>query len=62
MAEKLVQNCGCQTFTFQPGTLGTVSFCPNMAQSSMQFHTGMCTFGSQMFVLKVCEYIKSGHT
>jgi hypothetical protein len=32
-----------------------------MAQSS-QFHLGMCTFGSEILVPKVCKYIKSGHT
>jgi hypothetical protein len=32
-----------------------------MAQSN-KFHAGMCTFGSQILVVKVCEYIKSGHT
>jgi hypothetical protein len=36
---------------------GTVSFCPN----TEQFHAGMCTFGSQIIVSKVCKYIKSGH-
>jgi hypothetical protein len=33
----------------------------NMTQSS-QFHTGMCTSRSQILMLKVCEYIKSGLT
>jgi hypothetical protein len=33
----------------------------NMAQG-LQFHAGMCTFGSEILVPKACEHIKSGHT
>jgi hypothetical protein len=28
----------------------------------VSFHAGMCTFGSQILLPKVCEYFKSGHT
>jgi hypothetical protein len=45
----LAQEFDCQTYTFQRGTLGTVSFCPNMAQGS-QCHAGMCTFESQILM------------
>jgi hypothetical protein len=34
--------------------------CPNVFNHF--FHVGMYSFGSQILVPKVCEYIKSGHT
>jgi hypothetical protein len=42
---------------FQRGTSRTVSFCINMAQISVS--TGMCMFGSQILLLKVCELLVS---
>jgi hypothetical protein len=57
----LAWDFGCQTYTFQHGTLGTVIFYPNMAQSS-HVHAWMCMIGNQNLMPKVCEYIKSCQT
>jgi hypothetical protein len=34
----------------------------NKNQQFLKFHAGMCIFGDQNLVLKVCKYVKSGHT
>jgi hypothetical protein len=52
---------GKQTYTFQHKTDYFVPYLDNNWQF-LKFHAGMCLFGSQNLVPKICEYIESGHT